>query len=102
MKDTPDLALKLLKWGWGVFQAAVLWVVFNLPFCLFDHTWDIPLSKIKFVCFIYVQRQELKFTSVQINMKQVSYHIPYLYLSISDDIICYICTYIHNITYIFI
>ena len=30
-------------------------------------------EKAKFVCFIYMQLQKVKFQSVQINMKQVSY-----------------------------
>ena len=32
-------------------------------------------EKAKFVCFIYMQSQKVKFKSVQINMKQVSYII---------------------------
>ena len=31
-------------------------------------------DKATFLCFIYMQPQKLKFKSVQINMKQVSYH----------------------------
>ena len=30
-------------------------------------------EKVKCVCFIYIQQQKVKFKSVQINMKQVSY-----------------------------
>ena len=30
-------------------------------------------EKAKFICFIYMQPQKVKFKSVQINMKQVSY-----------------------------
>ena len=32
-----------------------------------------------FVCFIYMQPQKLKFKSVQINMKHVSYIMPYFF-----------------------
>ena len=42
---------------------------------IFEHTRDTSViyEKAKFVCFIYMQPQKVKFTSVQINMKQVSY-----------------------------
>ena len=35
-------------------------------------------EKAKIVCFIYMQTQKMKFKSVQINMKQVSYIIENL------------------------
>ena len=44
---------------------------------LFENTRDTSImhEKAKFVCFIYMQPQKMKFKSVQINMKQVSYLI---------------------------
>ena len=56
MKDTPVSALKIIKGGGCVLRAAVLWLCFKLPFCLFDHTWDTPViyDKAKCVCFIYM------------------------------------------------
>ena len=58
-----------------MFRAAVLWLCFKLPSCLFGNTRDTPFmhEKAKFVCFIYIQPQKVKFKSVQINMKHVSY-----------------------------
>ena len=32
-------------------------------------------EKAKFICFIYMQMRKVKFKSVQINMKQVSYSV---------------------------
>ena len=48
---------------------------FKLPFCLFDHTWDTSViyDKAKLVCFIHMHPEKMKFTSVQINKKHVSY-----------------------------
>ena len=59
------------------FQTAVLRVFLKLPFSLFDYTRDTSViyEKVKCVCFIYIQSQKGKFTSVQINCKQVSYKI---------------------------
>ena len=56
-------------------MAAVLWLCFKLPSCLFGNTRDTSVmhEKAKFVCFINMQPQQVKFKSVQINMKQVSY-----------------------------
>ena len=53
----------------------MLWLCFKLPSCLFGNTRDrsVMHEKAKFVCFIYMQWQKVKFKSVQINMKQVSY-----------------------------
>ena len=52
-------------------MAAVLWLCFKLPSCLFSNTNDTSVmhAKVKFVCFIYMQ---VKFF-VQINMKHVLY-----------------------------
>ena len=49
---------------------------FKLPFCLFGHTKDVSViyEKAKFVCFINMQSQKMKFKSVLINMKHVSYY----------------------------
>ena len=73
MKDTPDLAVKIIKMGMGCILH--FYGKLKLPFFLFDHTWDTSFiyDKAKCVCFIYMQPQKIKFTSVQINMKQVSY-----------------------------
>ena len=56
----------------------MLWLCFNLPSCLFDNTRDTSVmhEKAKFVCFHYMQQQKVKFKSVQINVKQVSYFGP--------------------------
>ena len=56
-------------------MAAVLWLSLILPSCLLDNTRDTSVmhEKAKFVCFIYMQPQKVKFKFVQINMKQVSY-----------------------------
>ena len=53
----------------------MLWLCFKLPYCLFGNTRDMSVmhEKAKFVCFIYTQPLKVKFKSVQINMKQVSY-----------------------------
>ena len=53
----------------------MLWLCFKLPSCLFGNTRDTSVmhEKAKFVCFIYMQLLKVKFKSVQINMKQVSY-----------------------------
>ena len=57
-----------------------LWV--KQPFCLFDNIRDTSViyEKAKLVCFIYTQPYKVKFKSVQINMKQVSYYILYISL----------------------
>ena len=51
-------------------------VIVKLPVCLFNlaRPGERPLfmRKAKFASFIDMQRQKLKFTSVQINKKQVS------------------------------
>ena len=46
-----------------------------IAFLLFDHTRDMPFiyEKEIWVYFIYIQSQKVKFTPVQINMKQISY-----------------------------
>ena len=54
---------------------------FNLPFCLFGHTTDTSIiyEKGKFVCFIDMQPQNVKFTSAEVNV-----HIFfYIFFSIS-------------------
>ena len=53
----------------------MLWLCYKLPSGLFGHTRDtsVMLEKAKFVCFNYMQPQKVKFKSVQINMKHVSY-----------------------------
>ena len=57
-----------------IIRATVLWLCFKLPFCLIGNTGDTSLmhEKAKFVCFIYMQPQKVKFKCVQINMKQFS------------------------------
>ena len=58
-----------------MFWASVSWFCFKLPFCPFGHTNDttVTYEKAKCVCFNDMQQQKVKFTFVQINMKQVSY-----------------------------
>ena len=58
-----------------MFRVAVLWLCYKLPSSLFGNTRDTPVMhvKAKFVCFNYMQPQKVKFKSVQINMKHVSY-----------------------------
>ena len=53
----------------------MLYLCFKLPSCLFGNTRDTSVmhDKVTFVCFDYMQLQKVKFKSVQINMKQVSY-----------------------------
>ena len=53
-----------------MFKATVLWLSFKLPSCLFGNTRDTSVmhEKAKFVCFIYMHLQKVKFKSVQINM----------------------------------
>ena len=48
---------------------------FKLSSCLLGNTRDtfVMHEKTKYVCFIYMQPQKVKFKFVQINMKQVSY-----------------------------
>ena len=55
----------------------MLWLCFILPSCLLAITRNTSVTheKAKFVCFIYMQPQKVKFKFVQINMKQVSYEI---------------------------
>ena len=54
-----------------------------MPFSLFGHTKDqlVAYKKAIVVCFIYMQIQKIKITSVQINIKQISYRL----LANSDD-----------------
>ena len=63
----------------------MLRLFFKLLFQIFDRTSDMPVvyEKAKFVCFIYMQTQKMKFKFVQINMKQVSYNFTYKRLSIA-------------------
>ena len=51
------------------------WLCIKLSSSLFGNTRDMFVmhEKANFVCFIYMQPQKMKFKSVQINMKQVSY-----------------------------
>ena len=53
----------------------MLWLCYKLPSGLFGNTRDTSFmhEKAKFVCFNYMQPQKVKFKSVQINMKHVSY-----------------------------
>ena len=60
----------------------------KLPICLFGHTMDtsIILKKAKVSYFIDIQPRKMKFTFVQINMKQVSYSFRnYIRMSKSLD-----------------
>ena len=61
-------------------MAAVLWLCFKLPSCLFGNTNDTSVmhEKAKCVCFIYMQPQKVKFKFVQINMKHVLYVLTHL------------------------
>ena len=65
----------MLKGGGDVFRAAVSWLCYKLPSSLTGNTRDTSVmhEKAKFVCFNYMQPQKVKFKSVQINMKHVSY-----------------------------
>ena len=58
----------------------MLWLCYKLPFGLFGNTKDTSVmhEKAKFVCFNHMQLQKVKFKSVQINMKHVSYMELYL------------------------
>ena len=53
------------------------YIWYKLSSCLFDNTRDksAMYEKAKFICFIYMQMRKVKFKSVQINMKQVSYSV---------------------------
>ena len=53
----------------------MLWLCYKLPSCLFGNTrgTSVMHEKVKCVCFHDMQPQKLKFKSVQINMKHVSY-----------------------------
>ena len=55
----------------------MLWLRFKLQSSLFGNTRDksVMHEKAKFACFNYMQPQEMKFKSVQINMKHVSCNI---------------------------
>ena len=51
----------------------MVWICLKLPFCLFGNPSDTTVINL---FFIYMQPQKVKFTSVQINMKQVlSYYM---------------------------
>ena len=65
----------------------MLWLCFKLPSCLFGNTRNTSVmhEKAKLVCFIYMQPQKVKFKSVQIYMKQVSYSKTYLEMPLSKD-----------------
>ena len=54
----------------------MLWQCYKLPSGVFGNTRDTSVmhEKAKFVCFNYMQPQKVKFKSVQINMKHVSYY----------------------------
>ena len=75
MKDTPNIALKIIERGVGVYLRPPCYGYAKLPFCLFGNTSDMSFiyEKAKFVCFIHIQPQKVKCISVQINMKNVSY-----------------------------
>ena len=53
----------------------MLWLCYKLPFGLFGNTSDTSVmhEQAKFDYFNYMQPQKVKFKSVQINMKHVSY-----------------------------
>ena len=70
----------------------MLWLCFELPSCLFGNTRDtfIMHEKAKFVCFIYMQSQKVKFKYVQINMKQVSYIRQISRLYAFDSVLCFL------------
>ena len=53
----------------------MLWQCYKLPSDLFGNTRDTSVmhEKAKIVRFDYMQPQKVKFKSVQINMKRVSY-----------------------------
>ena len=53
----------------------MLWLCFILHSCLFGNIRNtfVLHEKTNGVCFNYMQPQKVKFESVQINMKQVSY-----------------------------
>ena len=55
-------------------------------------------EKAKFVCFNYMQPQKVKFKSVKINMKQVSYVLP-IFFSQKTDVLSgiYLNTLKHNV-----
>ena len=61
----------------------MLWLCYKLPSGLFGNTKDTSVmhEKAKFVCFNHMQPQKVKFKSVQINMKHVSYSsIEYMFV----------------------
>ena len=71
----------------------MLWLCFQLPSCLLGNTRDMSVmhEKAKCVCFIYMQPQKVKFKSVQINMKQVSFKMVLRSKSWLKQIIMYVC-----------
>ena len=67
-----------------------VWLCFKLSVCLFGHirTTSVIHGKVTFVCFIYMQPQKVKFSSVQINMKQVSqWTLLNLNLTVKENIL---------------
>ena len=61
----------------------MLWLCYKLPPGLFGNIRDTSFmhEKVKLVCFNHMQPQKVKFKSVQINMKHVSYMVkPFKYL----------------------
>ena len=58
----------------------MLWLCYKLPPGLFGNIRDTSVmhEKVKLVCFDYMQPQKVKFKSVQINMKHVSYFMSFL------------------------
>ena len=60
----------------------MLCLCLKLSSCLFGTTRDksVKHEKTKFACFIYMQPLKMKFKSVQINMKHVSYNTNGKYL----------------------
>ena len=64
---------------------------FKLHICLFGHTRDTSViyEEAKFASFIYMQLEKVKFTSVQIKIKQVSCRKPLIsksyYASVRKD-----------------
>ena len=77
MKDTPILALKIIKRGGGVYFGPLFYgSALNFHFVYLAIPGTRPLSiydKTIFFCCIYMQPQKVKFLSDQINMKQVSW-----------------------------
>ena len=73
----------------------MLWLCFKLPSYLFGNTRDTSVihEKAKFVCFIYMKPQKMKFNFVQINMKPVSY-FNWIHCTCSHVSVCGLCLFL--------